>query len=136
MATLKAESSFHACGKVTAFHAESSNDGPCASIGSPTKSFQPGLKLYVARREVGSAERASETKTKKPRRNTKNPASDEGAGRSQRRNGRICPLLFRFPNRRDLFLNGDAFYRPNPLQRWFKALSRFRRRPRFDGSFQ
>src|SRR5436309_1845358 len=47
--TLKAESSFQACGKVTFFQPESSKAGVSAPFGSPTKSFQPELKLYFVR---------------------------------------------------------------------------------------
>src|SRR5437899_10415263 len=49
MLTLKAESSFQACGNVTFFQAESSKAGASAPLGSPTKSFQPELKLYFVR---------------------------------------------------------------------------------------
>src|SRR5215213_4060168 len=47
MSFLKASSSFHARGSVTSFHAESSKPGASAPLGSPTKSFQPKLKLYL-----------------------------------------------------------------------------------------
>src|SRR5947199_7061870 len=47
--TLKAESSFQACGNMTFFQAESSKAGASAPLGSPTKSFQPELKLYFVR---------------------------------------------------------------------------------------
>src|SRR2546425_284000 len=49
MLTLKAESSFQACGSVTFFQTESSKAGASAPFGSPTKSFQPRLKLYFVR---------------------------------------------------------------------------------------
>src|SRR5205807_2903374 len=49
MLTLKAESSFQACGSVTFFQPESSKAGASAPFGSPTKSFQPELKLYFVR---------------------------------------------------------------------------------------
>src|SRR5438309_10908841 len=49
MLTLKAASSFQACGKVTFLQAESSKPGASAPFGSPTKSFQPELKLYFVR---------------------------------------------------------------------------------------
>src|SRR5215211_3961381 len=48
MSLRKASSSFHARGSVASFHAELSNPGASAPAGSPTKSFQPGLKLYLA----------------------------------------------------------------------------------------
>src|SRR5215208_7986570 len=53
MSFLKASSSFHARGSVTPFQAESSKPGVSAPAGSPTRSFQPGLKLYFARRHSG-----------------------------------------------------------------------------------
>src|SRR5215207_132015 len=49
MSLRKASSSFHARGSVTSFQAESSNPSASAPFGSPTKSFQPGLKLYRLR---------------------------------------------------------------------------------------
>src|SRR5438445_12900204 len=49
MLTLKAESSFQACGKVTFFQPESSKAGASTPFGSPIKSFQPELKLYFVR---------------------------------------------------------------------------------------
>src|SRR5439155_16407330 len=53
--TLKAESSFQACGNVTFFQAESSKAGVSAPFGSPTKSFQPELKLYFVRALSGGS---------------------------------------------------------------------------------
>src|SRR5437867_9417767 len=47
--TLKAASSFQACGNVTFFQPESSKAGASAPFGSPTKSFQSELKLYFVR---------------------------------------------------------------------------------------
>src|SRR5437763_6869178 len=47
--TLKAESSFQACGNMTFFQPESSKAGASVPFGSPTKSFQPELKLYFVR---------------------------------------------------------------------------------------
>src|SRR5215213_8606209 len=55
MSLRKASSSFHARGSVTSFHAESSKPGASAPAGSPTKSFQPELKLYFARRPAGGS---------------------------------------------------------------------------------
>ena len=52
MSLRKASSSFQACGRVTGFQCESSKSGFSAPGGSPTKSFQPGLKLYFARGPV------------------------------------------------------------------------------------
>src|ERR1044072_5610072 len=56
MSTRKASSSFQARGVVTSFHAESSKSGASALFGSPTKSFQPELKLYFARRPAGGSD--------------------------------------------------------------------------------
>src|SRR5215203_2945263 len=55
MSFLKASSSFHARGSVTSFHEESSKSGRSAPAGSPTKSLQPELKLYFARRPAGGS---------------------------------------------------------------------------------
>src|SRR3954469_10106990 len=55
MSLRKASSSFQARGSVTSFQAESSKPGDSAPFGSPTKSFQPELKLYFARRLAGGA---------------------------------------------------------------------------------
>src|SRR6266498_4941612 len=49
MLTLKAESSFQACGNVTFFQPESSKASASAPFGSPTRSFQPELKVYLVR---------------------------------------------------------------------------------------
>src|SRR6266545_3444439 len=53
--TLKAESSFQACGNVTFFQPESSQAGASAPFGSPTKSFQSELKLYFVRALSGGS---------------------------------------------------------------------------------
>src|SRR6266436_2822179 len=53
--TLKAESSFQACGNVTFFQPESSKAGASAPFGSPTKSLQPELKLYFVRALSGGS---------------------------------------------------------------------------------
>src|SRR5215211_3880312 len=55
MSLRKASSSFHARGVVTSLHAESSKPGASAPAGSPTKSFQPELKLYLTLRLRGAA---------------------------------------------------------------------------------
>src|SRR5438874_11423252 len=55
MLTLKAESSFQACGKVTFFQPESSKAGASTPFGSPIKSFQPELKLYFVRAVGGGS---------------------------------------------------------------------------------
>src|SRR6266536_3827848 len=55
MLTLKAESSFQACGNVTFFPPESSKAGASAPFGSPTKSLQPELKLYFVRALSGGS---------------------------------------------------------------------------------
>src|SRR6266567_3076947 len=57
MLTLKAESSFQACGKVTFFQPESSKAGASTPFGSPIKSFQPELKLYFVRALRGGSKR-------------------------------------------------------------------------------
>ncbi len=55
MSLRNASSSFQARGSVTFFQAASSNPGASAPAGSPTKSFQPELKLYSARRLAGGS---------------------------------------------------------------------------------
>src|SRR5437667_39719 len=55
MLTLKAESSFQACGNVTFFQPESSKAGASVPFGSPTKSLQPELKLYLVRTLSGGS---------------------------------------------------------------------------------
>src|ERR1044071_839305 len=55
MSFLKASSSFQARGSVTSFQPESSKPGASAPAGSPTKSFQPELKLYFARPLAGGS---------------------------------------------------------------------------------
>src|SRR4051812_23945234 len=49
MSFLKASSSFQACGNVTSFHEASLKSARSAPGTSPTNSFQPELKLYLAR---------------------------------------------------------------------------------------
>src|SRR5262245_38724125 len=58
MSLRNASSSFQACGVVTCRHCESSKFGASAPAGSPTKSFQPGLKLYLIL-ELGGAASAN-----------------------------------------------------------------------------
>src|SRR5262245_3067879 len=55
MPTRKAASSFQACGSEIAFHDASSKPAASAPLASPTNSFQPGLKLYFARRFGGGS---------------------------------------------------------------------------------
>src|SRR6266496_3296327 len=65
MLTLKAESSFQACGSVTFFQSESLKAGASAPFGSPTRSFQSQLKLYFrsrAQRRIKRSAHASQTR--------------------------------------------------------------------------